>query len=198
MPEKTADGPRVIVRDRARSVIPADAREAADQEDILRWVDSGAPLFRTEKPAVPPRHLAVYAALLDDAGRAVMLVDHKKARAWLPAGGHVDPGEDPRRTVRRETAEELRLSPEFHEKFGSQPYFLSVTRTRGEGSHTDVTMWFVLEGDPEAEVHPDLGEFSEVRWFSLDETDWAAECFDPHMERFVGKLKAVLDEPAAR
>ena len=69
------DDARVVVRDRVRAVSPLDAREAADQADILGWIESGAPLFRTAKPATPPRHLAVYAALVDEAERSIMLVD---------------------------------------------------------------------------------------------------------------------------
>src|SRR5215469_17884616 len=128
----STDDPRVIVRDHVRAVSPLDDREAADQADIIGWIDSGAPLFRTAKPATPPRHLAVYAALVDEAGRSELLVDHRKAQLWVLPGGHVDDGEDPRWSVEREAFEELGISPKFHEKI-SQPCFLSVTRTRGAG-----------------------------------------------------------------
>ncbi|MFI5343447.1 MAG: NUDIX domain-containing protein [Chlamydiales bacterium] len=37
------------------------------------------------------------------------LVDHKKANLWLPAGGHVEPNEHPRETVKREILEELSI-----------------------------------------------------------------------------------------
>jgi len=195
----SADDPRVIVRDRVTAVRPFDAREAADQADILGWIDSGAPLFRTAKPATPPRHLAVYAALVDEAERSIMLVDHRKAQLWLLPGGHVDDGEDPRWSVEREACEELGIGPKFHEKFGGQPCFLSVTQTRGAGSHTDVTLWFVLKGDSTAEIRPDLGEFSEARWFRLDDrTDWLDSRFDPHMDRFMRKLTSALETGAPR
>ena len=191
------DDPRMVVRDRVLAVTPADDKEAADQAAILRWIDSGAPLFRMAKPAVPPKHLAVYFALVDDDARCVMLVDHRKAQAWLLPGGHVDDGEDPRWSVEREAFEELQITPKFHERLGGgQPLFLSVTQTRGADSHTDVTLWFVLKGDSAAEVRPDPREFSEVRWYALDDqTDWSAGCFDPHMERFMVKLRSALDAP---
>lgn len=188
----TDDDMRVIVRNHVTAVSPFDAREAADQADILGWIASGAPLFRTQRPATPPRHLTVYAALVDEAKRSVMLVDHRKAQLWLLPGGHVDDGEDPRWSVEREAFEELGVSLKFHEKFGGQPCFLSVTPTR-DASHTDIALWFVLEGDSTTDVHPDFREFSEVRWFGLDDhTDWSAPCFDPHMDRFIRKLKSGL------
>lgn len=191
------DDPRLAVRNRVMAVSPADDRETADRAEILDWIDSGAPLFRTAKPATPPRHLAVYAAIIDDGARSMMLVDHKKAQAWLLPGGHVDPGEDPRWSVEREAEEELGLSPKFHERFG-QPFFCSITETRGADAHTDVTLWFVLKGDPAARIRPDLGEFNQVRWFSIEGTDWSEECYDPHMKRFVSKLQATLAGTAAR
>jgi 8-oxo-dGTP diphosphatase len=189
------DDPRTVVRDRVLAVIPVDEREAADRAEILEWIDSGAPLFRTVRPVTPPKHLAVYFALVDDDARCVMLVDHLKAQAWLLPGGHVDDGEDPRWSVEREAFEELQITPKFHERLGGgQPLFLSITQTRGMNTHTDVTLWFALKGDVTAEIRPDPREFSEVRWYSLDDqTDWSADCFDPHMQRFMAKLKGTLD-----
>jgi 8-oxo-dGTP diphosphatase len=187
------DGPRMVIADLTSRVSPLDARERLDQADILRWVQSGAPLFRTVPPKTPPQHLAVYFALFDEANRALMLVDHVKAGCWLLPGGHVDDGEDPRTTVVREAREELGINVRFHEHLGEHPFFLSVTQTRGPHSHTDVTMWFVLHGDRAEAMTPDPGEFRGTEWFGLDEpVDWSASHFDPHMARFVTKLSAAL------
>jgi len=38
---------------------------------------------------------------------AVLLHWHRKVRAWLPPGGHVEPNEDPVQTVLREVREEI-------------------------------------------------------------------------------------------
>ncbi|MFI9591195.1 NUDIX domain-containing protein [Nonomuraea sp. NPDC052265] len=191
------DGPRSVVRDLVAGVSPYDDKEAADRTWMLDWVASGAQLFRLAKPATPPQHLAVYAALLDEESGSVMLVNHVKANAWLMPGGHVDDGEDPRRTIVRELDEELRISPPFHPRFGDDPFFLTVTQTRGAHSHTDVTMWFVFKGDQRTPITPDPAEFSDVRWFALETAGWAADQFDPGMARFVAKLSNALDRVAA-
>jgi len=188
------DGSRPLIRDLVAAVPPWDGKEADDQADILTWVTSGAPLFRVQRPAIPAKHLAVYFSLLDDASRSVMLVNHVKAASWVPPGGHVDDGEDPRWTVEREAFEELGVTPKFHEISDHSPFFVTVTQTRGPGSHTDVTLWFVLLGDRGAEVRMDMREFTEVRWFGLDEqAEWPASRFDPQMHRFAAKLSAALD-----
>lgn len=195
---RAEDPSRSIVRDLIFEVSPYDKREATDRAWMLEWVDSGTQLFRLAKPATPPQHLAVYAALLDEESGSILLVDHVKAKAWLMPGGHVDQGEDPRVTVVRELSEELGVVPAFHPLLGESPFFLTVTHTRGEQSHTDVTLWFVFAADRGVAITPDPREFSDVRWFRLDETpSWAAEQFDPGMARFVAKIAATLDRVAA-
>jgi 8-oxo-dGTP diphosphatase len=188
-----ATEPRQSIRDLAAGVIPADSIEADQQAQILAWIDSGAPLFRVVKPATPPQHLAVYFALFDDSDRSIMLVDHVKSQAVLLAGGHVDDQEDPRVSVVREADEELRLDAKFHDVAGDRPLFLSVTQTRGQDSHTDVTLWFVVAASRHQQLEADADEFTAINWLPLDSTNWTAEHFDPHMARFVAKLIAALD-----
>lgn len=94
MPLKGQD-PGGVVRDLVANVVPHDEQEAEHQAAMLKWVDSEAQLFRLQKPITPPQHLAVYAVLLDEVSRSIMLVAHTLAKAWLMPGGHVDDGEDP-------------------------------------------------------------------------------------------------------
>lgn len=188
--------PRAVVHDLVTGVVPLDEQEVQDKTTTLTWVRSGAPLFRIARPATPDQHLCVYSALLDEARRTVLLVDHVKAGLWLFPGGHVDEGEDPRATVLREAAEELRTDGEFHPRFGADPLFLTVTKTRGEHSHTDVSFWFVLAADQDMRIEADPREANDVRWFALDDpAEWAHDRFDPHMARFRDKLLARLGTP---
>ncbi|MFD5089218.1 NUDIX hydrolase [Amycolatopsis thailandensis] len=189
--------PRDVVHDLVAGVTPLDDHEVQDRAATLEWIRSGAPLFRIARPATPDKHLCVYFALFDDARRSVLLVDHVKAGLWLFPGGHVDDGEDPRTTVLREAAEELRIDGEFHSRFGDEPLFLTVTKTRGEHSHTDVSFWFVLAADQDMQIVADPREANGVRWFALDDpAEWAHDRFDPHMKRFRDKLLARLGTPA--
>jgi 8-oxo-dGTP diphosphatase len=166
---------------------PVDALEREHRDSTLEWIRSGAPIFRTRKPDVPPMHLVSYFALVDEQRGKLLLVDHKLAGLWLPSGGHVEPDEDPRATVVRELSEELNLTAEF---IYASPIFITVTRTVGDsGRHTDVSLWYVLRGDRSRAIEFDRGEFHRVRWFGFDEIPF--ERSDPHMRRFVGKLSAL-------
>jgi len=187
-----ADSARLVVRDLVAGVRPYDTREARDQRWILDWIASGTQLFRLAKPATPAQHLAVYAALLDEESDSIMYVHHAKARAFLMPGGHVDDGEDPRRTVVRELDEELGYVPPFHPVFGDDPFFLSVCQTLGENSHIDVSLWFVFAADRAAPIMPDPVEFSAVQWFALSEPS-NNRCFGPDVWRAAAKLSSALD-----
>ena len=177
---------RSAIDDLIRDVQPFDSREAADQADILDWVASGQPLFRTVGPDNPPKHLVVYFIPVDATQRCLLLGDHRKSGPWLPPGGHVEDGEDPRLAVTRECREELGIAAEFDDE---KPLFLSVTPTRGANSHLDVDLWFVLRVTRPTRITPDPRELNGIRWFGLDEPrDWPADTYDPEMYRFTAKL----------
>jgi 8-oxo-dGTP diphosphatase len=178
------------MRDKIAKIVAAieslDELEREHRDSTLEWISSGAPIFRTKKPDVPPMHLVSYFAVVDEPRRKVLLVDHKLAGLWLPSGGHVEPDEDPRETVVREVAEELSLAADF---IHPGPLFITVTRTvGGDGGHTDVSLWYLLRGNSSRAIEFDRGEFHGVRWFGFEEIPF--ERSDPHMRRFIAKVRA--------
>jgi 8-oxo-dGTP pyrophosphatase MutT (NUDIX family) len=185
---------RIEIRDEVAAVVAGDEAERRCIEDVLAWVDSGEPLCRVRKPATPDKHLVSYFVLVDLGARAVLLVDHRNAQLWLPTGGHVEPGEHPRATVRREAEEELGLAVEFLSAAGDRPLLVTSSETVGlTAGHTDVSLWYAVEGDAGAGLRFDAEEFRDVRWFGFDEvaaTDPAT--LDPNLGRFLAKLDAVL------
>jgi 8-oxo-dGTP diphosphatase len=184
---------RALIGTLVSGIRPLDEQEAADQAAVADWIDSERPLFRTQPPATPPMHLVAYFVPLDAPSRWVLLGDHVKSGLWLPPGGHVNPGEDPRDTVVRETSEELGIAAAFHPQAGGdRPFFLTATPTVNR-DHVDVSLWFVLDCDRAVELRPDPREFRSVRWYNVDEQlEWPANTFDPQMTRFIRKLTAAL------
>lgn len=174
------------------SINPFDEVEASHIRDAKEWIESDAPLYRVRKPDVPPKHLVSYFVLLDESASKVLLVDHIKAKLWLPAGGHVEPGEDPSTTVTREAKEELGIDADFCTSLGDMPFFITVTETRGEGKHTDVSLWYVIKGNINDQYMYDHSEFDSYKWFTFDEVLSAdAATLDPHMHRCIKKLIGV-------
>jgi 8-oxo-dGTP pyrophosphatase MutT (NUDIX family) len=173
---------RAQIRKEIELIEPFDELERAGKTDVLSWIDSGIEICRLEKPAVPPKHLISYFAVVD--GEYLLLVDHINAELWLPTGGHVEPGEHPKATVLREAKEELSIDGEF---LNEKPLFLTITETVGKtAGHTDVSVWYVLRGDRSAELSYDRTEFHAARWFHKDEVPLRRT--DKHMARFLRKL----------
>jgi 8-oxo-dGTP diphosphatase len=173
---------QTAIRREVASIRPFDAQEAAHQADALVWIDSGAPLCRTAKPATPPRHLVSYFAVVD--GREILLVDHKQAQLWLPPGGHVEPDEHPRETVKREMIEELGFAA-VHDI--AEPLMITCTTTVGITSgHIDVSLWYVVTAARTQHIIYDDHEFAGIRWFRY--ADVPLHRSDPHLARFLAKL----------
>lgn len=177
------------MNDRVRSELDAitacDVVEQAHLDDARAWVESGVALCRVAKPASPRKHLVSYFAVVDRGH--ILLVDHKNANRWLPTGGHVEPGEDPRETVVRELREELGLVMAV-EAIGP-PRMVTVTTTVGRtAGHTDVSLWYVVQGSRATPLKWNQHEFNEARWFAF--TEAPLERSDPHLGRFLAKLIA--------
>ncbi len=175
---------RHTIRSEIESIVPLDALESDQRNDALAWLDSGAGIYRLAKPATPPKHLVAYFAVLHE--QTILLVDHRNAQLWLPTGGHVEPDEHPRETVTRELFEELG----FHAPHAiGPPLMITASSTVGlTAGHVDVSLWYLVHAGPAPVITFDEDEFNSVRWF-----DFAAVPFersDPHMRRFIEKLKA--------
>ncbi|MFJ8538994.1 NUDIX hydrolase [Streptomyces sp. NPDC093591] len=168
---------------------PWDDLERAHLRTAGEWLCSGAPVYRVRKPDIPETHLVSYFVVLDDKRGELLLVAHRKAGLWLPPGGHVEPGEEPWAAVARECREELGIPAVAAQFTGERPLFLTVTRTRGQGEHTDVSLWYVISADAESVVAWDGAEFSAIRWLTPDQVlAEALDSMDPHMHRFTRKL----------
>ncbi len=174
------------IRSEIQSISPLDEIEKKTQSDVLAWIDSGAELCRLEKPATPDKHLVAYFPVID--GDYLLLVDHINAQLWLPAGGHVEPGEHPKNTARREANEELSIQAEF---LFEKPLLLTSTTTVGKtAGHTDVSIWYALKGDRNEEIFFDESEFMAVQWFRKDAVPY--DRTDPELKRFIAKLYALV------
>jgi 8-oxo-dGTP diphosphatase len=178
-----------VVYELVNGIRPWDHLETEHRAETLHWLEITNDVFRRAKPATPDRHLVSYVVMVDPDDGSSLLVDHINAGLWLPPGGHVEPGEHPTETARRETHEELGVDPIFAEP-NCSPSFLTVTRTGGlDSGHIDVSVWFLLVGRRGMDLSIDQTEFNEARWWSQGEIRAAnPKRFDPHYARFIAKV----------
>jgi 8-oxo-dGTP pyrophosphatase MutT (NUDIX family) len=187
-PSTSAASLRTRLQELIAGIIPWDSIEQQHLAEAAAWVADGSPLYRTGKPDVPPKHLVCYFVVQDETDR-VLLVAHRKAGLWLPAGGHVEELEDPWHTVARECREELGIEAQAAPLSGQRPFFLTITPTNGPGSHIDVSLWYLLSAAASDIDAFDTTEFTAVRWVALPRLlDEPIESLDPHMHRFGKKL----------
>ena len=173
------------------AITPFDDLEREHLNDTIHWIKSGAELFRIQKPDIPPKHLVSYFVVVDPKENKILLIDHIKAQLWLPAGGHVEPNEHPKKTVEREVVEELNIQAAFlYDGIFFLTQAVTVNLTAG---HTDVSLWHVLKGDSNIPLQYDPGEFNGYKWFSPEEIlETPIEKLDPHLHRFVKKWTTQL------
>jgi 8-oxo-dGTP diphosphatase len=180
-----------VITTLASDLVPTDDLGLEQRKDVLAWLDGTDDIFRRVKPQTPSPHLVSYFLLVDRPAASVLLCDHRLSGLWLPTGGHVEPGEHPADTVRREVVEELRVTAEFDAAFGERPFFLTMTQTVGppELRHIDVSLWFALTGRVGQRLEPDPREFAGVRWWPTPNLRAASpRRFDPHMLRALDAL----------
>ncbi len=189
LPTRSGDQ-RATLLELVGAIEPWDDLEHTHLTAAAQWIASGAPVYRVRKPDVPAMHLVSYFVVRDDERRNLLLVAHRKAGLWLPAGGHVEQGEDPWAAVVRECREELSIQAVPSPLTGPRPLFLTVTSTRGPGAHTDVSLWYLLTADAEDITAYDQEEFSAIRWLSPEQVlNQPVDVLDPHMHRFTRKLQ---------
>lgn len=180
---------RTTIINALQAIEPFDKIESEHKQDVQAWINSAEQIYRISKPDNPSKHLVSYFVLIDAARKSIMLVNHLKAGLLLPTGGHVEIDEDPALTVVREAKEELNIEADFLPLTENKPFFVTVTKTKGIGQHTDVSLWYLVHGDVETQYDYDSSEFDGYKWFTLTElvnTDLSK--LDPHMHRFTQKL----------
>ncbi|MCT4557290.1 MAG: NUDIX hydrolase [Pelagimonas sp.] len=166
--------------DTLRAIPPGDRAEEAVRAQALAIAAGDTPLCRIDVDTPDP-HLVSYVLVTD--GRQLLLVDHIKSGYWLPTGGHVEPGEHPRDAARREAHEELGLEGEL---LSADPVFVTLQQTNGARPHHDLSLWYVMRGDPGQTFDWDRGEFRQIKWHAPGEIPLNQS--DPNMPRFLDKL----------
>lgn len=169
-----------------------DREEHASGDEVRAWLRSGSPLWREGREGPSP-HLVAYTVVVDPDLRAIHLGSNRRARRWMPAGGHVRPGEGLEAAACRKLGEELGLDVPLLGGLSSNPLFLTVTDTLGPVPHRDICLWFVFGASVTTGVSRDDGQVERTRWWTFDEIRTVHPSqLHPAVVRFVAKLEAEL------
>lgn len=178
---------RTAIEHLVSAIIPFDELEQEHTEFVLRWLKSGAEIFRTG-PETPNPHLVSYFVVADVEERKLLLVDHNRGERWFPTGGHVEPGEHPKSAVQREAEEELGIEADF---LCDRPLLVAVTESVWyTEKHTDISLWYLLRADSKRQLNFNKKELHGIEWFGWDQIPF--ESSDPHLRRFIQKMEASI------
>lgn len=118
------------------------------------------------------RHFAVSAYIVSKS--KVLLIRHSKLGAWLPIGGHIEPGEDPETTLKREVKEETGLEVKIVSesinitaetmRLSARPEAVFIEQVAEGHEHVDFVYFCVPNNNA-------LKKDNRLKWFSLEELD---------------------------
>lgn len=115
----------------------------------------------------PHDHYVVFFLPIHIPTQQVFLGHHKKANLWIPPGGHIEPQEAPRTTVKREVKEELQFEADDSH---IQIFDLSITHcTPGSACTIHYDLWYALEMKEPYNFLYEQREFYNARWMSVTE-----------------------------
>ncbi len=134
-------------------------------EEMLQRLED--PRALTKEEGVP-EHFGAFFVPVHKRSRSIYLGHHIKADDWIPPGGHIDKGEVPLETVRREFIEELKfyLTDETIELFNFSKKILSPPKPNC-AMHFDI--WHAVYMKERHEFIFDRGEFYNAGWFSAED-----------------------------
>jgi 8-oxo-dGTP pyrophosphatase MutT (NUDIX family) len=173
-----------VTRDEVRTLLlardPADAKERADREAMLAFLDeSPAPFSRKQQRA----HFTASALVVDPPRTRTALVHHRKLGIWVQPGGHLDADDAsyPAAAL-REVREEIGLDGTV---VAPAPLHLDVHEIPDRPdmpAHLHLDVRFLVVADGELVVS---AESHEVRWLTLAE---ATDLGDASVARLVASL----------
>lgn len=170
---------------------PWDRQEAADRENLLRYLQQFPDLLGRGNPLA---HLTASSWIVDPSRTRVLMVYHNIYDSWSWTGGHADGDPDLLAVALREAQEETGVvaRPVSSQLYGLDILTVPAHEKRGRvlSAHLHLNLTYLLEADPSAPVHSKPDENRAVAWFDREEAVLASS--EPEMRPVYARLNAKL------
>jgi 8-oxo-dGTP pyrophosphatase MutT (NUDIX family) len=160
-----------MYREDIASFVPQTKAEAADQRQILAYLDRypDTILLRENRAA----HITSSGFILSADGKWVLMAHHNIYQVWAWTGGHADGDADLLRVALREAEEETGaagLRPLSHSIASLEILPVWGHEKRGEyvPAHLHLNVSYLLTADRESPLRPRAGENSAVAWLPAE------------------------------
>lgn len=184
----------LTIKESIEARVPFDTAENATKlkmlEEINRYreLDSGQTDAKDEVDLFDDNSIHFTASGVMISSRGVLLHRHKRLHCWMLPGGHIDPGELPCETARREGLEETGVTS-LHPENVPILVHLDIFRSAAEHTHMDLRYLLIASAmDPS----PPPDESQDVLWLSFEEAlTWVDD-------RLIAALRSALEHPSTR
>lgn len=170
---------------------PWDRREAADRENLLRYLRQFDDLLGRENPLA---HLTASSWIVDPSRTQVLMVYHNIYDSWSWTGGHADGDADLLAVAMREAQEEtgVPVRPVRPALYGLEILPVPAHEKRGKqlSAHLHLNLTYLLEADPSVPLRKKPDENRAVAWFEKEAAVRASS--EPEMRPVYARLNAKL------
>ena len=157
--------------DEIRSFVPRTMAEAADQRQILDYVNLFPDTILTREN--PIAHMTASGFILSRDGRWVLMAHHNIYQVWAWTGGHADGEKDLLSVALREAREETgagHIAPLSSAIASVEilPVWGHVKRGKYVCAHQHLNVSYLLTADRDGPLAPREGENTKVAWLPAD------------------------------
>ncbi len=133
-------------------------------DEALAYIHNSSKLVQSVNPF---HHFCTFTVPYDERRNSIYLVNHRKANDWIPPGGHIEAGELPLQTVKREIAEELGYQI-TNERIRLIDLSIKHITNAKNPCKIHYDLWYVVY-IPETSFTYDNREFTDAGWYSFDQ-----------------------------
>jgi len=121
---------------------------------------------------------------------SLYLTHHRKAKDWIPPGGHVETGEHPLQTARREFKEELDITL-TNQKIELFALSIKKINTSYQTCKTHYDFWYAVYCGEKFPFRYDEREFFSASWFSYNDAlkQMKMKEYTTILSQFIQRLK---------
>lgn len=183
------------LRKKIEQYCPYNEQETVDKQELLRILELDENYFVRENLTA---HFTASGWVVSPDRTKTLLAYHNLYDSWAWLGGHADGEQDLLSVAQKEVCEESGLKeavPVSEDIFSLEilPVFGHEKKGVYVPSHLHLNITFLLEADPETEIHHKPDENSKVGWFALEDVPRVStEAW--FVQRIYGKLIEKIKE----
>lgn len=171
MGAETCSGSKKELTEKIEQYRPVNEQEAADKEQILRFLRENDDAFLRDNGIA---HMTASAWVVSPDREKVLMVYHNIYHSWSWLGGHADGETDLLKVAEREVMEEAgitKVRPVPDEIFSLEVLTVDGHVKKGKyvSSHLHLNITYLLEADPDEKLSVKADENSGVAWFTPEE-----------------------------